>query len=78
MIDDTIQCSQKAAQKVGNLFETVLILSQRMRELKAGHAPMINAKTPLTSAFLEAETGKIGKAYLYKEQPRLPKRDRRN
>ena len=77
MNDDIIQCSEQATRKVGNLFETVLILSQRMRELRAGHAPTINAKTPLTSAFLEAEQGKIGRSYLYKDPPRLPKRDRR-
>lgn len=77
MKDDYVQSSDKAAKKIGNLFETVLILSQRMRELRAGHAPLVNSKTLLTSAFLEVEQGKIGKSYLYKDPPRLPKRDRR-
>ena len=70
-------CSEAAVQQIGNIFETVLILSQRMRELKAGHASLVPAKTMLTSAFSEIEQGKVGKAYLYKEPPRYPKREYR-
>lgn len=77
MKDDNIYCNQQIANKTGNLFESVLILSQRMRELRAGHKSLVAGNTFLISAYVEIEQGKIGKSYLYKDPPRLLKRDRR-
>lgn len=59
--------SQEAAEKVGGLFNLVLIVSTRVRELKRGHAPkIVTTAGPSVTAIQEVEQGKIGIEYLKK------------
>ena len=59
--------SQEAGAKVGGLFNLVLIMSTRVRELKRGHAPkVITDAGPTVTALQEVEQGKIGIEYLKK------------
>ena len=59
--------SQEAAEKVGGLFNLVLIVSTRVRELKRGHAPkIVTTAGPSVTAIQEVEQGKVGIEYLKK------------
>jgi DNA-directed RNA polymerase subunit K/omega len=59
--------SQEAGAKVGGLFNLVLIMSTRVRELKRGHAPkIVTTHGPSVTALLEVEQGKVGTEYLKK------------
>lgn len=59
--------SQLAAEKIGNIFNLVLVASLRARELKSGHAPMVGGKNGnLITALREIEEGKVGVEYLDK------------
>jgi len=61
--------SQEAGAKVGGLFNLVLIMSTRVRELKRGHAPKVTTDAgPTVTALQEVEQGKIGIEYLKKIQ----------
>lgn len=59
--------SEIAAGKIG-LFNTVLVASRRVRELKNGHAPLVKPDRHgiNITALREIEEGKIGQEYLYK------------
>ena len=57
--------SQEAAEAVGNRFDLILIASQRVRELKKGHAPKVTTKNgPVVTALREVEKGLVGREYL--------------
>ena len=50
--------SQLAAKKVGNLFELVLVASQRAREIRRGSTPKVgNEHGPCVAALKEIEEG---------------------
>jgi DNA-directed RNA polymerase subunit omega len=50
-----------------NRFDIVLAASERVRELKRGHMPLIpTTNTPAVTAVNEIEQGKIGTEYLLK------------
>jgi DNA-directed RNA polymerase subunit omega len=57
--------SQAAVEAVGNRFDLVLIASQRVRELKKGHASKVTTKNgPVVTALREIEQGHVGREYL--------------
>jgi DNA-directed RNA polymerase subunit omega len=57
--------SETAANAVGNRFDLVLIASQRVKELKRGHKPLLLSKEgPITTALMEIEAGLVGREYL--------------
>ncbi len=57
--------SEDAVNAVGNRYDLVLIASMRARELKRGHAPLVNKVTGHTvTALREIEEGKVGRDYL--------------
>jgi DNA-directed RNA polymerase subunit omega len=57
--------SQEAVEAVGNRFDLVLIASQRVRELKNGHAPKVTSKNgAVVTALREIEQGHVGREYL--------------
>jgi len=60
--------SQDAAQMIGgNVFELALIVTIRVRELKAGATPkVLTTAGPSVTAMLEVEQGMIGRDYLEK------------
>ena len=65
--------SQDAARKIGgNVFELCLIMSVRVRELRAGAMPKVQARGagPSVTAMMEIEQGKIGREYLAKVKHR--------
>ena len=68
--DEISLSSQDTAAKIGNLFDTVLVLSQRIREIKSGHAAMVNqGTTPLSTAMHEIAADKVTRAWLNREPP---------
>jgi len=59
--------NEKAREKIGNLFDLVLIASARARELSHGHYPHINCDDkPTVKALREIEEGYVGREYLAK------------
>lgn len=55
--------SQDAAQKLGNLYDLILVGSARARELKKEKHGS-SAKSQILVALAEIEDGKIGKEYI--------------
>ena len=54
--------SQDAAKKIGNLFELVLVASQRAREIRRGSLPKAGEQnSPCVAALKEIEEGKYTK-----------------
>lgn len=70
--------SQAAAEAVGNRYALVLIGARRARELSRGDAARLESKhSPVVTAILEIEAGKVGIDYLLKEQDiDMPRRRR--
>ena len=69
--DRRVLSNERAAQQVGNLFDTVLVLADRMRELKSGAAPFTESgPTLLGTAYLEAEAGHLPRTRLHQPQKR--------
>jgi len=67
----TVLCSEKVAQEIGNIFDSVLVVSQRMRELKSGSEPMVSAGTTLLdTVYREAEAGHLSRSMLHRTQKR--------
>lgn len=65
--------SEDTVKKIGNLFDTVLVLGQRIRELKAGHAAMVNkGNSPLSTAMHEIAAHKVDKTWLKRQPPDQP------
>jgi DNA-directed RNA polymerase subunit K/omega len=63
--DRIVLSSQRVASTVGNIFDAVLVLADRMRELKSGAQPFTEAgSTMLTTAYREAEQGHLPRARL--------------
>ena len=59
--------SELAVAQVENRFDLVLIMSKRVRELKAGHRSKITGAGGITAtAQMEIERGLIGREYLKK------------
>jgi DNA-directed RNA polymerase subunit K/omega len=59
--------SELAVAQVENRFDLVLILSKRVRELKAGHRSKVTgAGGTSATALMEVEQGHIGREYLKK------------
>lgn len=60
--------SEEAGLKIGSKYDTVLIASRRVRELRNGHAPMISDPhaSEIITALREIEQGKVGRDYLLK------------
>jgi len=59
--------SELAVAQVENRFDLVLIMSKRVRELKAGHRSKITGAGGITAtAQMEVEQGHIGREYLKK------------
>lgn len=68
--DPIVLCSQENTAKIGNLFDTVLVLSQRMRELRSGHAAMTNlGDSTLSKAMHEIDAGKVDRQWLRRSWP---------
>jgi len=60
--------SGAAVEALGNRYDLVLVASQRVRELRRGHAPKIPTKYgPMVTAIMEIEEGLVGNNYLLKE-----------
>jgi DNA-directed RNA polymerase omega subunit len=60
--------SEEASKQIGSKYDTVLIASRRVRELRNGHAPEIANPHPseIITALREIEQGKVGREYLLK------------
>jgi DNA-directed RNA polymerase subunit omega len=59
------QTSEAAVNAVGNRYDLILIASQRVRELTAGHRPKVNTKNGhAVTALREIEEGLIDREYL--------------
>jgi DNA-directed RNA polymerase omega subunit len=59
--------SQQAVSAVGNRYDLVLIASQRVRELKRGHTPLVPSRRgPILTALKEIEQGLVDRKYLLK------------
>ena len=59
--------SELAVAQVENRFDLVLIMSKRVRELKAGHRSKITDAGGITAtAQMEVERGHVGREYLKK------------
>ena len=57
--------SEKAAIAIGNRYDLVLIVCQRIRELNSGHKPKLETQNGNTiTALREIEEGLIGREYL--------------
>ena len=62
--------SQDTVKKIGNQFDTVLVLGQRIRELKAGHAAMVNkGNSPLSTAMHEIAADRVDRSWLKRQPP---------
>ena len=59
------QTSEAAVNAVGNRYDLILIASQRVRELTAGHRPKLETKNNHSvTALREIEEGLINREYL--------------
>lgn len=57
--------SQEAASQIGNLFDLVLVASNRTRDLNSGHRSHVNTmNSNPVQALIEIEEGHIGREYL--------------
>jgi DNA-directed RNA polymerase omega subunit len=70
--------SEEASKQIGSKYDTVLIASRRVRELRNGHAPEIANphQSEIITALREIEQGKVGREYLLKN-PNLDRDTRR-
>jgi DNA-directed RNA polymerase subunit K/omega len=63
----SLYCNTEAVNKIGNIFDVVLIASCRYRELKRGYIPMVKTKLgPVGTALSEIDQGIIGREYIVK------------
>lgn len=71
--------SEIAGREIGSLYDMILIASRRVRELRNGHAAMVESSDgDLVTAIREIEQGKIGREYLHKPLEVSPERKRRS
>ena len=62
-----LYCNQDAVEKIGNIYDVVLIAACRYRELKRGYIPMVKTKLgPIGTTLTEIEQGIIGRDYIVK------------
>jgi len=70
--------SEVAGRQIGNTYDMILIASRRVRELRNGHAPMVERRYgDLVTAVREIEQGLVGRDYLLKPPEVNPERKRR-
>jgi DNA-directed RNA polymerase subunit omega len=61
--------SEAAVTAIGNRYDLVLVGARRVRELSNGSMPKVASKhSPIVTALLEIEAGKVTKDYLYRSQ----------
>ena len=61
-------CNADMIKQTGNIFDAVLIASNRVRELKNGHRSTVMGRHGnLVKAIQEIEQGTVGREYLYKK-----------
>lgn len=64
-----VLCSEEAAQQIGNIFDSVLVMAHRLRQLRSGAQPLtMQESTDMSTVYREAEEGLLKKTDL------LPKR----
>lgn len=70
--------SEEASRAVGSKYDLILIASRRVRELRHGHAPVIENphSSAIITALREVEQGKVGRDYLLKN-PNIDRDNRR-
>lgn len=57
--------SEKAVNQLGNRYDLILVVSQRIRELRKGYKPKLATKHgPSLTALTEIEEGLVGREYL--------------
>jgi DNA-directed RNA polymerase subunit K/omega len=75
-VDKGRYTSQEAANKVGGIYNLVLIASARARELKK-HQSADTARTMIVAALADVEDGKVGADYLRRHQKDIDKQYRK-
>jgi DNA-directed RNA polymerase subunit omega len=61
--------SEDAVAAIGNRYDLVLVGARRVRELNNGSMPKVASKhSPIVTAMLEIEAGKVTRDYLYRSQ----------
>jgi DNA-directed RNA polymerase subunit K/omega len=69
--DRRVLSNERAVRQVGNLFDTVLVLADRMRELKSGATPFTESgPTLLGTVYHEAEAGHLSRTRLIQRYKR--------
>jgi DNA-directed RNA polymerase subunit omega len=59
--------SETASRAIGSKYDLVLVAARRIRELRNGHAPLIQSRdSDISIAMDEIEQGLVGKDYLLK------------
>ena len=70
--------NELAVKQVGNQFDLVLIASRRIRELRAGARPLTTPESnTMSTALKEIELGLVGRDYLKKSDPPVPRTRRK-
>lgn len=75
-IDKGRYTSQEAANKVGGLYDLVIIASARARELKKIKSAD-TARSMIVPALADVEDGKVGREYILKHQRDIAKQYRK-
>ena len=69
--------SETAGRAIGSKYDLVLVAARRIRELRNGHAPLIQSRgSDISIAMDEIEQGLVGRDYLLKN-PNLETERRR-
>lgn len=59
--------SETASRAIGSKYDLVLVAARRIRELRNGHAPLIQSRdSDISIAMDEIEQGLVGRDYLLK------------
>ena len=67
--NEVVLTTANVTNKIGNIFDTVLVLSHHYRTLKSQQNPIITKKqTLLTQAMCEIAQGKVDKKILFKHK----------
>lgn len=60
-----VLCSEEAVQQIGNIFDSVLVMAHRLRELKSGAEALTQQEpTMMGTVYREAEEGYLTKSRL--------------
>lgn len=61
-------CNEDMVKRIGNIFDAVIIASNRVRDLKRGDAcRLLSRKGNVVRSIQEIEAGKIGREYFHKQ-----------